>query len=96
MSHDNIITIHARIYGRVQGVGYRYWTVSKAKNLNLCGWVRNRSDGTVEATFHGSKDAIDDMISSCYKGPSFANVADIRTKTGEYDGKTNFEEYPTK
>ena len=98
MSHDNniTITIHARIFGRVQGVSYRYWTITKAESLNICGWVRNRNDGTVEAIFHGNKAAVDDMLSACYKGPRFANVTDIRTQIGEYDGSKTFEEQPTK
>ncbi len=44
-------TIRVIISGRVQGVGYRAWTVAMAGDSGLKGWVRNRSDGTVEAVF---------------------------------------------
>ena len=43
------ITMRVVIRGRVQGVGFRCWTASRAKELELDGWVRNRRDGTVEA-----------------------------------------------
>ena len=96
MPNDNpLVTIHARISGRVQGVGYRYWTAREARTRHIYGWVRNRDDGTVEALFHGYKEAVDDLLSACYKGPVFASVTNIHTKAGEYHGPEIFEEHPT-
>ena len=49
----NQVSVRVRITGIVQGVGYRDWTVRVAVVLGLSGWVRNRSDGSVEAVFKG-------------------------------------------
>lgn len=92
---ENLSTYHLIISGRVQGVGYRYWTVTAARKRDLHGWVRNRTDGTVEAVLHGPKEAVDDMIAACYKGPALANVIDIVMETETYDGPDQFEEKPT-
>jgi acylphosphatase len=62
------------IRGRVQGVGFRYWTMGEAIRLGVAGWVRNRRDGGVEALFAGPADAVADMVARCRKGPEFARV----------------------
>ena len=67
-------SIIVMISGQVQGVGYRWWTVNKAKTLGLDGWVRNRKDGSVEALFSGDVNAIDCMVEECWIGPKFAVV----------------------
>ena len=54
MGSGEVRTVRVRIAGRVQGVGYRYWTERVAGELGLTGWVRNRRDGTVEAVFSGA------------------------------------------
>ena len=95
MTDNPATTSHLIISGRVQGVGYRHWTVTQAQARNLFGWVRNRQDGSVEALLHGAKEAVDDMLSACYKGPAFANVTDIQLAAGEYNGPENFQEKPT-
>jgi len=70
-------TVHVIISGRVQGVWYRAWTAQTAQRLGLSGWVRNRSDGTVEAVFSGSPETIELMVSECRKGPPAARVDGI-------------------
>jgi acylphosphatase len=65
------------ISGRVQGVGYRAWTVATAFSFNLQGWVRNLRDGTVEAVFSGQDDNVTAMIESCKKGPLASRVDGI-------------------
>jgi acylphosphatase len=74
-----IKSIRAIIAGRVQGVGYRAWTISTASKLQIKGWVRNRSDGTVEAVFHGSDEQLGAIIAACKKGPILARVDAIET-----------------
>lgn len=76
----DISTLQARISGRVQGVRYRAWTVGKAKELGLTGWVRNRRDGTVEAVFHGPAAQVDKMIEACHHGPALAKVESVETR----------------
>jgi acylphosphatase len=64
----------ATIRGRVQGVGYRAWVEYEAVRLGLDGWVRNRRDGSVEALFAGSEEAVTQMMERCRRGPSAAHV----------------------
>lgn len=70
-------TVHVRIEGRVQGVGYRAWVVRAANGLGLTGWVRNRDDGSVEAVFQGPPDVVQDMLRRCEIGPPAADVSRV-------------------
>jgi acylphosphatase len=65
---------HVVVRGRVQGVGYRAWTEYTAQDHGLEGWVRNRRDGSVEAVFAGSPEAVAEMIEACRRGPPAARV----------------------
>ncbi len=62
------------VHGRVQGVGFRDWTRHIARGRSIEGWVRNRSDGGVEALFAGSAEAVAGMIGACRTGPPSARV----------------------
>ncbi len=73
-------SIHARIRGRVQGVGYRAWTIETATRLGLTGWVRNRLDGSVEAVFQGAEASLHSMLEKCEDGPLLARVFEVKTK----------------
>lgn len=53
---------HIVFYGRVQGVGFRYYAVNKANQLGLTGWVKNLPDGTVEMEVQGEESLIDQLI----------------------------------
>ncbi len=78
MSGDiEIQTIHLRIEGRVQGVGFRYWMRNEADRLGLDGWVRNCRDGAVEAVISGPPDAVASMQSLCGKGPFGSKVTHV-------------------
>lgn len=70
-------TVHVRIEGRVQGVGYRAWTERTARDLGLAGWVRNRRDGAVETVLHGPPDVVSEMLRLCERGPSAARVTRV-------------------
>ena len=72
-----IRTVHVRVEGRVQGVGFRAWVEAEADGLGLDGWVRNRRDGTVEAVFGGDADAVDEMLRRCEQGPPAARVTRV-------------------
>lgn len=65
------------IRGRVQGVGYRDAAVQAAFEFGVCGWVRNRPDGSVEALAQGEPEAIERFIAWCRRGPPLARVADV-------------------
>lgn len=65
------------IKGRVQGVFYRYSTREKAETLGLAGWVRNLSDGSVEASALGDRAKIESLIEWCRVGPPNARVTSV-------------------
>lgn len=65
------------ISGRVQGVGFRYWTAGRAKHLHLVGWVRNRSDGRVEVLAYGEKADLDSLEHDLHQGPEAAKVDSV-------------------
>jgi acylphosphatase len=80
------------IEGRVQGVGYRYWTVREAARLGLDGWVRNLPDGTVEALVAGPEDAVATMIEACRRGPRAAAVSAVREHAATPPGTPGFRQ----
>ena len=81
----NTLTRHLVISGRVQGVGYRYYMQRKARELGIAGWVRNRSDGTVEAVVHGSPEQVNAIVAWARRGPPSAVVAEVRVTDASGD-----------
>ena len=79
-----------RIYGRVQGVFFRQWTVNQARALNVSGWVRNCPDGTVEARVTGDEEAVARMIAAMRQGPSQARVEDVIVGNAEPEEISGF------
>ncbi|MDV2983125.1 UNVERIFIED_CONTAM: acylphosphatase [Methylobacteriaceae bacterium AG10] len=70
-------SIRVVIRGRVQGVSYRAWTKKQADRHGVAGWVRNRPDRTVEASFTGPAEAVDALLAACRRGPFAARVDGI-------------------
>jgi len=66
--------LHVLVRGRVQGVGFRWFVRETARGLGLAGWVRNRSDGTVEVAAEGSVALLDRLRDELRKGPPGASV----------------------
>lgn len=79
------------VSGVVQGVGFRWWTRGEAQRLHLAGWVRNRSDGTVEAEIEGSDAAVETMLACLRHGPRYAEVCDVAVSEIAETGATGFE-----
>ena len=75
--------VTVRVTGRVQGVGFRYWTAQQARELGLAGWVRNEPDGSVAALLGGSDEAVADMLARLRQGPRGAVVSDIAVEPAE-------------
>ena len=73
------------ITGYVQGVGYRDWTITTARRLGLSGWVRNRTDGAVEALIVGDDNRVGEMIDACRRGPSMARVDNLDIEPVDLD-----------
>ncbi len=68
---------HLVVTGRVQGVGFRWFAAETARACLVTGWVRNRTDGTVEAEAQGTTAAVTGFVSALKKGPRFAGVSDV-------------------
>jgi acylphosphatase len=66
-----------KITGKVQGVFYRATTQKKAQELGVMGWVRNCSDGSVEALFQGEEDVLGAITDWCWHGPDHAQVENV-------------------
>lgn len=79
-------TLRLVIYGRVQGVCYRDSMRREALALGVCGWVRNRSDDTVEAEVQGEAAAVEAIVRWARRGPTLAQVEkiDIAPGSGRY------------
>jgi acylphosphatase len=79
------------VRGRVQGVGFRYATVDRARALGLGGWVRNRPDGAVEAVFEGRRDRVESLVDWCRHGPRGAEVDSFDLAWEEPAGEYGFD-----
>lgn len=82
------------IRGIVQGVGYRWAMVRQARLLGVQGWVRNRLDGSVEATVAGRAEAVERIVAWALEGPPGAQVSAVETFAGQGE-YTGFEQRPT-
>jgi len=92
------VTLHLRIAGRVQGVGFRDALRAQARSGGIAGWARNRRDGTVEAVVQGTPEAVDAILAWAKRGPPAARVAqlDAPAAQGEFDRQySGFELLPT-
>ncbi|HON13800.1 MAG TPA: acylphosphatase [Treponema sp.] len=75
-----IQAVHCKIFGIVQGVGFRYSVQAEARRLGLTGWVRNCSDGSVELYAEGSSVQLRHLVAWLHHGPPGAEVERVETK----------------
>ena len=78
------------VSGRVQGVFFRDDCRREAGAAGVAGWVRNRSDGRVEAVFEGEPDAVDRLVAWCRRGPPSALVSAVEVVSEEPTGDAGF------
>jgi len=88
-------TLRVVVSGRVQGVGFRYWTQDVAMGLGLSGWVRNRRDGGVEALISGPRPVVNEMLARFWQGPRAARVEGVSAEETDDDAPAAFEIRPT-
>lgn len=80
-----------RVTGRVQGVFFRAWTRDQARALGVNGWVRNCSDGSVEAHVEGDEATIEQIIERMRSGPPSAKVEDLQISEASAENLGSFE-----
>ncbi len=80
-----------KIYGRVQGVGFRYYTQKEAISLDIKGWVRNRPDGSVSIEAEGSAEKLQLFVEWCEMGPEWARVSTVEKQFVTVKGYQTFE-----
>lgn len=78
--------VRITVRGRVQGVGFRYATVSEARRLGLAGWARNAPDGSVEVLAEGDPAAVRQLLAWCAEGPPSAQVTSVQHREEASDG----------
>ena len=71
---EKTLNYHITVYGRVQGVGYRYWVVKTANELAINGYVKNNIDGTVFIEAEGNESELSKFVSLCNIGPGWSHV----------------------
>jgi acylphosphatase len=89
---DRVRMIRRRVvvHGFVQGVFFRETTRRRAMSTGVAGWVRNRSDGTVEAVFEGGREAVERLVDFCREGPRGARVDWVDVEAEEPEGLAGF------
>ena len=91
MSSSDVVARRVRVHGRVQGVFFRDSCRREAASRRVTGWVRNCSDGTVEAWFEGQPDAVEALVAWARRGPSHAEVDSADVDEVEPSGATGFD-----
>jgi acylphosphatase len=85
------VALHVRVTGLVQGVFFRAWARDEAQALGVSGWIRNCSDGSVEALLEGEAEAIEELIDLLREGPPGAQVEDVEIEEADREGLSSFE-----
>lgn len=86
MHHINI-----KIFGKVQGVFFRYFAAKKAKELGITGFARNETDGAVLIEAEGEQSSLEDFLEWCRKGPPSAKVGEVQSEWS--DELKNFTDF---
>ena len=86
-----MIARHIRVTGRVQGVFFRAWAQDEAQTLGVSGWIRNCSDGSVEAQLEGEAEAVDELVELLGEGPPGARVDRVEVEEADSEGLSGFE-----
>lgn len=87
--HDAAVRVHVTVSGMVQGVGYRYFTVTEARKLGLAGWVRNLMNGDVELEAQGARSDVAMLISQLKLDPAWSDVQRVTVDETPLRGDDN-------
>jgi acylphosphatase len=92
---DDIVTLRMKIEGDVQGVGFREFAIAEANARSLTGWVRNRSDGTLEIVCSGPQPIVEAFVGTCMRGPPSARVKNVELGPADAPDSIGFRRRPT-
>lgn len=81
---EGTVRKHFRVYGRVQGVGFRYRAKYAAQSLRLTGWVENKDDGSVEMEVQGNEDEIY-RIFALIQQNDYVHITEMKTSDAPLD-----------
>ena len=96
MAEDNDLTsLRMVIEGFVQAVGYRHFAIEEARKLGVNGWIRNRSNGTVEALVSGTTQAVEAFVGACMRGPPGSTIKNIDLHKAEPPTERGFHQRPS-
>jgi acylphosphatase len=87
---DELTHLRLRVEGFVQAVGYRHFAIEEATRLGLDGWVRNRTDGTVEILVSGETKAVETFVAAAMRGPDGSRVKNVELHNAEPPDEKGF------
>lgn len=92
---DDLTSLRIRVEGFVQAVGYRNFAIEAATGLGLDGWIRNRTDGTVEILVSGETKTVEAFVAQAMKGPPGARVNNVELHNAEPPDEKGFRRRPS-
>lgn len=92
---EDVTSLRLCIDGFVQAVGYRNFAIVEARRLGLDGWIRNRTDGTVEALACGDTKAVEAFVALCMRGPPGSRVRNVDLHKAEQPAERGFRRRPS-
>lgn len=84
-------TLQIKVLGRVQGVGFRYYTNKRATEFDIKGYVKNMTDGSVYIEAEGEDSVIKTFVSWCERGPAWSRVSGLKISEIPFVGYEKFE-----
>ena len=87
---EDVVSLEVRVFGRVQGVGFRYFAHDRARRLRLVGYVTNLPDGSVRAYAEGPRGSLTEFLRQVEKGPTGAHVRVARSHWGPATGQYSY------
>ena len=86
MSQDEPARLEASVRGRVHGVGFRYFVLTRATHLGLTGWVSNEQDGSVRCVAEGPRQELEQLLEMLHEGPASSIVEQVAEDWLPYTG----------
>ena len=92
---SELTSLRLRVEGFVQAVGYRNFIIEEANRLGLDGWVRNRSDGTVEILASGATKSVEALVAASMCGPAGSTIKNVELHNADAPAEKGFHRRPS-